>query len=210
MSVEIPAPKDKMNGHYQALAKVMNTSNFNPIARWPTTLMIAERVFICGNGGSAAIASHFVVDLLKTVPTGPSVISLVDNSPVLTAIANDMSYDKVFSHQLAKHYSQGERDVLIAISSSGRSPNVVAAAEHALKVGMTVLTMTGFDTNNPLRSLGLATSNPGREAQLWVDSDNYGVVEDAHHICMHAVIAGCTELTEQVAAEIVGPDRILN
>jgi D-sedoheptulose 7-phosphate isomerase len=137
-------------------------------------------VYACGNGGSAAISNHLVCDHSKglSADTGlrPRVHSLSCNIEVLTAIANDVSYGDVFSHQLALAARPG--DLLITISSSGNSENVVRALQRAKDNGLSSIAMTGFAGG---RSAGLADVN------LHVDSDNYGVVEDVHQSLMHVL-----------------------
>ena len=137
-------------------------------------------VYACGNGGSAAISNHLVCDHSKglSADTGlrPRVHSLSCNIEVLTAIANDVSYGDVFSHQLALVARPG--DLLITISSSGNSENVVRALQRAKDNGLSSIAMTGFAGG---RSAGLADVN------LHVDSDNYGVVEDVHQSLMHVL-----------------------
>jgi phosphoheptose isomerase len=135
-------------------------------------------VFACGNGGSASISNHLVCDHLKGIQTNtavrPHVHSLSTNMELVTAIANDLSYDDVFVYQLSTLAKAG--DVLITISSSGDSENVVRAAAWARDNGVEVIAFTGFDGG---RTSGLAT------VHLHVEGDNYGVVEDAHQSLMH-------------------------
>jgi len=135
-------------------------------------------VYVCGNGGSAAIANHLVCDHLKGVQTDtetrPRVVSLSSNIETITAIANDISFDDVFVYQLRTMAEAG--DVLVTISSSGDSENIVRACDWARGSDCAVIAMTGFAGG---RSAGLADVN------LHVDSDNYGVVEDAHQSLMH-------------------------
>ena len=105
-----------------------------------------RRVFVMGNGGSAAMASHFACDLGKgTVQEGKTrfrVISLNDNTPLLTAYANDFGYETVFAEPLASLAEPG--DIAIAISSSGNSPNVLRAMDVARERGLTTIGITGF------------------------------------------------------------------
>ena len=102
-------------------------------------------VFACGNGGSAASASHLSVDLGKCASLGRAkrfrVVSLVENVAWITAIANDAGYENVFVEQMAGLASPG--DVLVAISVTGSSPNVVKAAEYGSALGMTIVALTG-------------------------------------------------------------------
>lgn len=137
-------------------------------------------VYVAGNGGSAAIADTFVSDHAKLVQSDthlkPRVISLVGNTSMVTAIANDLAYDQVFVYQLQTYAQPG--DMLVLISASGNSPNVVNAAAWAGERGMDVIAFTGFDGG---RLKNTSTVN------LHVDADNYGVIEDAHQGLMHAL-----------------------
>ena len=135
-------------------------------------------VFVCGNGGSAAIAGTFVPDHVKLVRSDtdliPRVVSLADNMSMITAIANDMDYAEVFAYQLATQARDG--DLLIVVSASGDSENVVRAARWALGAGMPVIAMTGF-SGGRLRDMATVS--------LHVEADNYGVIEDTHQSLMH-------------------------
>ncbi len=135
-------------------------------------------VYVCGNGGSASISNHLVCDHLKGVQTDtetrPRVVSLSANIETITAIANDISYDDVFVYQLSTLAQDG--DVLVTISSSGNSENIVRAGQWAKENGVSVIAMTGFVGG---RSAALADVN------LHVDADNYGIVEDVHQSLMH-------------------------
>jgi len=135
-------------------------------------------VFSCGNGGSAAISNHLTCDHLKGTQTDtdllPRVVSLSTTIETITAIANDFSYDDIFIYQLRTLANEG--DVLVTISSSGDSENVVRACQWAKDNGVSVIAMTGFDGG---RSADLADVN------LHVEGDNYGVLEDAHQSLMH-------------------------
>ena len=135
-------------------------------------------VYVCGNGGSASISNHLVCDHSKGGQTDtdlrPKVVSLSTNMEMITAIANDISFDDIFIYQLRTLAEDG--DVLLTISSSGDSENIVRAAQWAKEKGLDVIAFTGFDGG---RSAKLATVN------LHVEGDNYGVVEDTHQSLMH-------------------------
>ncbi len=137
-------------------------------------------VFSCGNGGSAAIANHLQCDHVKGVRTTtdltPRVMSLSANVELLTAIANDMAYEEVFAYQLQAQSRPG--DVLIAVSSSGRSTNIVRALTWARAHGLRTIALTGFDG-------GLAPALA--DVAIHVDGTNYGIVEDLHQAIMHAL-----------------------
>lgn len=137
-----------------------------------------KTIYVCGNGGSAAISNHLVCDHLKCIQTDtdlrPRVVSLSATIETITAVANDISYDEVFVYQLRTLADPG--DVLISVSSSGDSENVVRACEWAKANDLAVIAMTGFAGG---RTQGLADVN------LHVKGDNYGVVEDTHQALMH-------------------------
>lgn len=174
---------DEFGGAYVAeLARTFGTVDLGEVRRAAEILVEAYTrdavVFACGNGGSASIANHLQCDHVKGIRNGtdltPRVVSLSTNVELLTAIANDLSYDTVFEYQLQSQARPG--DVLIAVSSSGRSPNIVRALEWAREHGMRTIALTGFDGGAARRTASVA---------VHVDSGNYGVIEDAHQACMH-------------------------
>lgn len=138
------------------------------------------RMFSCGNGGSAAIANHAQCDHVKNVRTAsdllPRVLSLSTNVELLTAIANDMGYENIFVYQLQSQSSPG--DVLMAVSSSGRSANIVQALRWARDHGLHTIAITGFDGGD---------AKAIADASVHVDCTNYGVIEDLHQAVMHAL-----------------------
>lgn len=142
----------------------------------------AERrwTFACGNGGSAAISNHLHCDHLKGVQTDtdlrPRVVSLSANLETITAIANDIDFADVFVYQLRTLAEAG--DVLITISASGDSENVVRAAEWAKANGLALIALTGFSGGRTAR---LA------DVSIHVAADNYGVAEDLHQSVMHVL-----------------------
>lgn len=132
-----------------------------------------NQVFVMGNGGSAATASHIATDWCKTAErVGKPLlrcISLNDNVPFMTAIGNDLGYDEVFARQLQNFLQRG--DVVVIISGSGNSPNVVKAARLAKSRGAVLIGMTGFK-GGQLRQMA--------DICLHIESDQYGVIEDLH------------------------------
>jgi phosphoheptose isomerase len=142
--------------------------------------LTGARMFSCGNGGSASIANHMQCDHVKGIRTAtdlsPHVLSLSTNVELLTAIANDTGYENVFVHQLQAQSKPG--DVLIAVSSSGRSPNIVRALSWARDSGLRTVAVTGFD-GGAAREMA--------EVSVHVDCTNYGIVEDLHQAVMHAL-----------------------
>jgi len=143
-----------------------------------TAVVEQRRVFVAGNGGSAAIADHLCCDWTKGTHTGEHpplrTHSLVSNVALLTAVANDFGYDAAFSRQLEMLGAPG--DVLLLISSSGNSPNILAAADTAKAIGITTIGLTGFS--------GGALAQRA-DFSLHVPYANYGLVEDCHQILMH-------------------------
>lgn len=138
------------------------------------------RMFSCGNGGSASVANHMQCDHVKGVRSGtdlaPQVLSLSTNVELLTAIGNDLGYEHIFAYQLQSQARPG--DVLVAISSSGRSPNIVSAIAWARDHDVRTIAITGF---------GGGQARTAAEVAIHVDSTNYGVVEDLHQSVMHAL-----------------------
>lgn len=150
-------------------------------------------VALAGNGGSASTASHMANDLVKaTRAEGKSAlraIALTDNVPLLTALANDDGYETVFASQLNGLFGTG--DVLVLISASGSSPNVVAAARRAQELGGKVVAFTGFDGGVLVKVADVAVHVPSERGE-------YGPVEDLHLILEH-MITGCVR--ERIEAE---------
>jgi D-sedoheptulose 7-phosphate isomerase len=137
-------------------------------------------LYVFGNGGSAALASHFACDIGKgTVSAGRKrlrTVALTDNVPLITALANDVAYKDIFSEQLAGLSEKG--DTVLAISGSGNSPNVVQGLEEARKLGLHTLVLTGF-AGGRVKSLA--------DLCLIVPSDNMQHIEDAHLCATHAI-----------------------
>ena len=145
------------------------------------TVRQQRRVYACGNGGSAATASHLAVDLGKTASVGrrlrPRVVSLTDNVAWLTAVANDISYDECFAEPLRSFLVSG--DLVIAISASGESENVVRAFEIAGRMGAARLALVGCGGGRLAESATVA---------VHVDSRDYGVIESVHLAVVHLLV----------------------
>ena len=139
-----------------------------------------RHIFVCGNGGSASTASHFACDMVKGASFGREsrfrIMALTDSLPTITAYSNDVGYDCVFAEQLKNFAQPG--DVVIAISGSGNSPNVLRAIEYAGSMGCRTIALTGRDGGKlgPLAQLNLQASNP-----------HMGRIEDVHMIVMHMI-----------------------
>lgn len=132
------------------------------------------KIMLVGNGASASIASHMAVDFWKH---GEVRATAFNDSSLLTCISNDESYDDVFKIPVERFADAG--DVLVCISSSGRSANVLAAAEMGRARGCRIVTLTGFDEDNPLRLLG--------DVNFYVPSPRYGPVEVLHTYILHCL-----------------------
>jgi D-sedoheptulose 7-phosphate isomerase len=133
------------------------------------------KAILVGNGGSAAIASHVAVDLTKVC--GVRAVNF-NEAGFLTCFANDYGYEHWVEKALEFHAVAG--DMVILISSSGRSPNIVNGARQAGRQGLAIVTLSGFDADNPLRSLG--------SLNFWADSHSYNVVESTHLVWLLAIV----------------------
>ena len=151
-----------------------------------------RRVYVVGNGGSASSATHFACDLSKTarVPgTAPiRAFSLSDNIALLTAFANDIDYVRVFDEQVRGMVEPG--DVVIAITASGKSPNIVAAMVAAHEVGALTIALTGFD-GGPVRDMA--------DISIHVPVHDYGLVESLHVGVIHAITLAVRRQVESEA-----------
>jgi D-sedoheptulose 7-phosphate isomerase len=138
-----------------------------------------NRIFVIGNGGSAAASSHWVCDFGKIIVMDKKrfkVMSLTDNNAWITAIANDLSYEEVFVEQLKNLMSEG--DLLIGISASGNSMNIVKAFEYAHSIGAMTMGIIGF-SGGKVRELS--------DHYIYIPSHNYGIVEDIQLAIGHMI-----------------------
>lgn len=169
-----------------SLSKLIQKIDFNSIEMiiqsLESTIEKKSKIYILGNGGSAATASHMVNDLgaglRRRRIVNFEVISLADNTPVTTAIANDIGYDNIFYMQLEGLLKKD--DVVIAISCSGNSANIIRAVNYAKEIGSQVIGITGFD-GGVLREVS--------DINFHVDAPKgeYGLVEDIHMILDHMI-----------------------
>ncbi len=141
------------------------------------SIKAGSRIYTCGNGGSSSIAEHLACDFVKQASTdskiNPRVFPLL-TTPILTALGNDISYDDIFSYQLKKY---GEKkDILLSISSSGNSPNVIKAIKTAKDLGMISISFLGFKGGKAKKI---------SDFYIHINSENYGICEDSHQILMH-------------------------
>jgi D-sedoheptulose 7-phosphate isomerase len=131
-----------------------------------------QRVYFIGNGASAMMASHFAADACKNAQL--SAMAFNDAS-LLTAVGNDVAFDELFALPLSRLARAG--DLLIAISSSGNSPNILRALDVARSMSMQIVTLTGKGADNRARARG--------ELNFYVPADRYGWVECAHQLILH-------------------------
>jgi len=141
-----------------------------------------KKIFVCGNGGSASIANHFLCDFNKGIKLSsknklkPKIVSLSNNIESILAIANDISFNKIFSFQLDNYYTKG--DIVILLSCSGSSPNILDALEYCKKKKIFTISLTGFAKKNIQSKANL---------NLNFEIDNYGISEDLFQIIMHMI-----------------------
>ena len=139
-----------------------------------------RQIFVFGNGGSASTASHFVCDMVKGASWNRSkrfrIMALTDSLPTITAYSNDVAYEAIFMEQL-KNFARPD-DVVMGISGSGNSPNVLRAMEYANSIGCKTVALTGRDGGKlaPLAKLNIHVANP-----------HMGRIEDGHMIICHMI-----------------------
>jgi len=158
---------------------IFNKSIFEDLIKiksiWEKANLTGNKIIFAGNGGSAAMASHCAVDLTKNA--GIRAINF-NEADLITCFANDYGYEKWVDKAVEFYGDKG--DVLVLISSSGRSPNMINAAERAKQMDIEVITFSGFDGDNPLKGCG--------KINFWVDSKVYNVVEMTHHIWILTIV----------------------
>lgn len=192
-------PITQCRPYFELLSRTIRDLPFDRIEQVSEILVSAyERqrtVFLFGNGGSAALASHFACDLGKGTINGSGkrfkVMALTDNVPLMTAWANDSHYDDIFAEQLANFASPG--DVAFAISGSGNSPNVLQALKIAKQAGSTTVGLTGFVGGRMLKLC---------HACIVVPCDNMQIIEDLHLCVAHSLF---TCIRAKLGCEIPGP-----
>ena len=171
---------------YKTLLDILPEETTEKIAKLTDAILVHSNrqgmIFICGNGGSAANANHFAEDLCLNKSRGLKVVSLCSNTPWITAIANDIDYDYIFVEQLKSLASQN--DLLITISGSANSPNIIKAIEWGNANGLTTFLMTGF-YNGCAGKIAQNTIN--------VPSISMGVIESLHLFIFHYILMGVNE-----------------
>jgi len=139
------------------------------------TSAVGGKVIFFGNGGSAAMASHVAVDLTKNA--GIRSINF-NESDLITCFANDYGYEEWM--KMSIEFYADPKDLVVLISSSGASQNVINAGKHAKERELKVITFSGFKADNPLRALG--------DLNFWVDNGEYNIVEMTHHVLLLAIV----------------------
>ena len=146
-----------------------------------STIKNDNDIYVCGNGGSAAIANHYVVDFLKFFRENssykPKIYSLSNSIEAITAISNDISYDKIFSYQ-AENLCK-KNDLIIIISSSGNSKNVIELINFTKSKKIKTIGFSGFRGGYLKKNSNIS---------IHINAENYGISEDSHHILMHGIL----------------------
>jgi D-sedoheptulose 7-phosphate isomerase len=189
--------------YFSTVQSVLSDVPFEVVDEVVSVLMAANHagntVFICGNGGSAATATHFGCDLAKRpiVAGQPRfrVVALTDNNALMTALSNDISYDAVFSEQLIPLVRRG--DVLIGISGSGNSKNVLNAVQVANDAGATTIGFCGYD-GGALKQIA--------DVPVHIPSSVMAMVEDVHLMLEHAICERLLALNMEAAAKTAMPE----
>jgi len=179
------ANPDYVRGYLNRVGAVLQSIDLKQVAKCGELLTRARsegrQVFLCGNGGSAALASHLAVDLGKGCSRNREkrfrVLSLTDNVPWLTALSNDVSYEDVFVEQL-KNYAQ-KGDLLISISGSGNSKNVLKAIQYANQIGCETVGISGF-AGGKLKEM--VTHH------VHIKADHMGLIEDGQMVVGHILV----------------------
>ncbi len=141
------------------------------------------KIIFAGNGGSAAMASHVAVDITKNAGIRAVTFNEYD---LITTLANDYGYENWISKAIELYHNP--KDIIVLISASGQSPNVINAATKSKELGLMVITFSGMSPQNHLRGIG--------DINLWVDSNIYNIVEMTHHIWLLAIVDMIISKTE--------------
>jgi len=171
--------KDYFKEYLNKFSKVLidyNEQDFLKIVKSINETKInKKKVILVGNGGSAAMASHVSVDLTKACNIRAVNFNEAD---LITCFANDYGYENWVKNALS--FYADRKDLVILISSSGESKNIINGAKHAKKMGCKVITLTGFDKTNNLKKIG--------NINLWLNSKNYNFIEMTHHTWLLAIV----------------------
>ena len=189
MSESVSPVIEGMGEHIKRTVELLEKTDLEAVSALVDKLFEAyqsgTRVYICGNGGSAATASHFSEDLAKgtikdqAVQKRLRVSSLTDSVPFISALGNDWGYDTIFREQLVTVAEEG--DVLIAISGSGNSPNVVSAVQWASENGLFTVGFSGFNGGKLKGMVDLSVHSPVLDMEI---------AENTHMVVVHLVVSG--------------------
>ena len=179
--------KDFLIDYNRKLSEVLKEIHFNEIEKitkfLDKSIKNKRKIFVCGNGGSASIANHFLCDFNKGIKHSsmgkilPNVISLSNSVELITAISNDIKFDEIFSYQLENYAKRN--DILVIISSSGKSKNIIKAVTYAKKNNLYIISLIGFGENKFLKKLSKYYIN--------LNTKNYGITEDIFQSIMHMI-----------------------
>ncbi len=176
--------KSRIDKYFSNLKDTLDKISKDDIIKFAEIISNTEgknTIYVLGNGGSTSIASHFVCDFVKDVAHASGkrfkVVSLADNFATLTAYANDMNFDLIFSEQLKNFLSKG--DVVVAISGSGNSKNVLNAVEYANQNGAITVAMTGFDGGKLIKVA---------QHSILAPVNNMQIVQDCHMAIIHLLM----------------------
>jgi len=179
--------KDFFINYINRLTNVLKSEHFielEKITRFlEKNIKLKKKIFVCGNGGSASISNHFLCDFNKGIKNSsnkkliPRVISLANSIDLITAIANDLDYNQIFSYQLENYSEKG--DILIVISCSGNSKNIINATKYAIKHGLNIISFIGFGDHRFIKNSSKYYIN--------LKTKNYGITEDIFQAMMHMV-----------------------
>jgi D-sedoheptulose 7-phosphate isomerase len=195
-----PLDVTRSEAYFRSVGSILRALPFTLIDHVTEALWRAylenRAVYVFGNGGSAALASHCACDLGKGTAVNGNrrfrVVALTDNVPLMTAWANDSCYDDIFSEQLTSVIQQG--DVALAISGSGNSPNVLKALHLAREMGALTIGLTGFQGGRMLPLCDLCVVVP---------SDNMQVIEDLHVAVSHSVFTSLRSRMYKAATDLI-------
>ena len=165
---------DSYSSKIDSLLKQQN-SKFELLCKKIKSISKRNKIIICGNGGSSSIASHVATDISKVLKI--TAMTFADDN-LITCYANDYGYEN-WTVEALKTFSN-PKDLIILISSSGQSRNIVNAANYAKKNKLSLITLSGFKENNPLNKIG--------DIKNWVNSSSYNHVEMTHHLLLVAAI----------------------
>ncbi|WP_440920398.1 SIS domain-containing protein [Candidatus Pelagibacter sp.] len=179
--------KDFFLEYNKKLSETLKRHHYDEIERitkfLETNIKLKKKIFVCGNGGSASIANHFLCDFNKGIKASsskkivPEIISLTNSIELITAIANDIDFGEIFASQL-ENYGR-KNDILIVISSSGKSKNIINAVKFAKKNKLKIISLIGFSENYYLKKIS--------EHYINLNTKNYGITEDIFQSIMHMI-----------------------